>query len=162
MKKHHLYKHGLSTTRIYRIFWGMLNRCYVKENPAYEYYGGKGIKVCEEWNGFDKFLNFYEWAITNGYEEGMQLDRIDVNQDYRPDNCRWVTPTENARNQGVRKDNTSGYKGVNYDKRKNLWVVRISVNGKRKYVGRFKKLEDAVKAREEAEKKYWSKDEDIV
>ncbi|MEV9640420.1 AP2 domain-containing protein [Mammaliicoccus sciuri] len=162
MSGHHLRKHGLSTTKIYQIFWGMLNRCYVKENRAYEYYGGKGIEVCEEWNNFDKFLNFYDWALANGYEEGLQLDRIDVEKDYHPENCRWVTPTINSRNQGIRIDNTSGYKGVNYDKRKNLWAVRISVNGKRLYVGRFKKLEDAIEARKWAEKEYWNKDEDIV
>lgn len=162
MGGHHLRKHGLSTTKIYHIFWGMLNRCYVKENRAYKYYGGKGIEVCEEWNNFDKFLNFYDWAMANGYEEGLQLDRIDVEKDYYPENCRWVTPTINSRNQGIRKDNTSGYKGVNYDKRKDLWAVRISVNGKRLYVGRFKKLEDAIEARKWAEKEYWNKDEDIV
>ena len=58
-------------------------------------------------------------------------------------------------NQNIRKDNTSGVKGVNYDKRKNLWVARITVNGKRKYLGRRKKFEDAVKLRKDAEKKYW-------
>lgn len=162
MSGHHLKKHGLATTKIYHIFWGMLNRCYKETNSAYEYYGGKGIKVCEEWNGFDKFMNFYEWAMGNGYKEGLQLDRIDNDKDYCPENCRWVTAEENARNQKVRKDNTSGYKGINFDKRKNLWAVRISANGKRLYVGRFKKLDDAVKARKEAEKKYWGKGEDIV
>lgn len=162
MAGHHLKKHGLSTTKIYQIFWGMLNRCTKEDNNAYEYYGGKGIKVYEEWDNFDKFLNFYDWAMANGYEEGLQLDRIDNNKDYHPNNCRWVTPTENARNQEVRKDNTSGFKGVNRDKRKNLWAVRISVGGKRLYIGRFKKLEDAVNARREAEIKYWGKDDDIV
>src|SRR5690625_110605 len=162
MTGHHLRKHGLSTTKIYHIFWGMLNRCYVETNPAYEYYGGKGIKVCEEWNNFDKFLNFYHWAMENGYKEGLQLDRIDVDEDYSPENCRWVTPVVNSRNQGIRKDNTSGCKGVNYDKRKKLRGVRISVEGKQIYIGRFKKLEDAIKARKQAEKQYWSKDEDIV
>lgn len=155
-KEHHLEKHGLSTTRIYSIFWGMLNRCYVKENKAYNLYGHKGIEVCEEWRGFDNFMNFYNWATENGYEEHLQLDRIDYNGDYEPDNCRWVTATENARNQYIRKDNTSGVKGVNYDKRKNLWVARITVNGKRKYLGRRKSFDDAVNLRKEAEEKYWS------
>lgn len=162
MAEHHLKKHGLSTTKIYHVFWGMLNRCYEKSNKAYEYYGGKGIKVCDEWNSFDKFLNFYNWAMENGYKEGLQLDRIDVNKDYSPENCRWVTPVENARNQGIRKDNTSGYKGINYDKAKKLWVARISYKGKRIYLGRRKKLDDAVKLRMEAERKYWGKDDDIV
>lgn len=133
----------------------MLNRCYFEENKAYELYGGRGIKVCEEWRGFDNFMNFYNWAMNNGYKEDLQLDRIDPNSDYGPNNCRWATATMNAQNQNIRKDNTSGVKGVNYDKRKNLWVARITVNGKRKYLGRRKKFEDAVKLRKDAEKKYW-------
>ena len=155
-KQSHLRKHGLSRTKIYQTFWGMLNRCYYKDNKSYDLYGGKGIEVCKEWFGFDNFLNFYEWSMKNGYQDDLQLDRINPNGNYEPSNCRWVTPTDNARNQNIRKDNVSGVRGVNYDKRKNLWVARITVDGKRIYLGRRKKFEDAEKLRLEAEKKYWN------
>ncbi|WP_069996967.1 hypothetical protein [Streptococcus agalactiae] len=150
-------KHGLSTTRIYSIFWGMQNRCLVPTNKEYDKYSKLGI--CDEWTGFDNFLNFYNWSIANGYDEKnrhLSIDRIDNSKGYSPDNCRWVTVTKNNQNQGTRKDNTSGIKGVNFDKRKKLWVVRISAFGKRIYIGRFKKLDDAMQARLDAEIKYWS------
>lgn len=148
--------HGYSRTKLYSTFWGMLNRCYIDTNKAYNLYGGRGIEVCEEWRGFDKFLNFYEWAYSNGYEEGLQLDRIDYDGNYSPENCRWVTPTENSRNQGVRKDNSSGVRGVNKKKNSNKWVARISVDGKRIYLGERSDFEEAVKLRKDAERKYWS------
>ena len=154
--------HNLSQTKIYQTFWGMLNRCYYVSNKAYQDYGGRGIIVCEEWRGFENFLNFYKWAISNGYQEGLQLDRIDSNGNYEPLNCRWVKTVTNCRNQRVRKDNTSGFKGINFDKKKNLWVARISVDKKRIYLGRFKDLSDAIKARKLAEEKYWNVNEDIV
>lgn len=149
-------KHGLSQTKIYDLFWGMINRCIKEDNKAYRYYKEKGIKVCDEWMGFDNFLNFYNWSIENGYKDGLQLDRIDSNGNYEPKNCRWVTPSENARNQKIRSDNKSGHKGINYDKQHDKWNVRISVNGKRKFIGRFKEIQDAIDARNKAEIEYWS------
>lgn len=85
-------KHGLSKTRLYKIWHSMYCRCYYKSTNQYKHYGGKGIKVCDEWKHMDGFINFYNWAINNGYDEELTLDRIDNEKDYTPKNCRWVTP----------------------------------------------------------------------
>lgn len=84
--------HGLSKTRIYSRWAGMMERCRDKRNKLY---GGRGISVCKEW---ERFENFYEWSMENGYDDTLSLDRIDVNGNYCPENCRWVTATVQANN----------------------------------------------------------------
>ncbi len=79
--------------RLRRIFYGMMVRCYKKENKAYRWYGGKGVKICEEW--LNSPSNFEEWAFKNGYEENLTIDRIDSSKDYCPENCRWISLEEN-------------------------------------------------------------------
>ena len=94
---HGVTKHNLSNTRIYRIWNGMKNRCMNPTQSSYRYYGGRGISVCDEWiNSFDKFKN---WAYANGYSDELTIDRIDVNGNYEPSNCRWVTMKEQATNK---------------------------------------------------------------
>jgi hypothetical protein len=78
------------------VFEGMRARCYHKSCPAYRYYGARGIKICPEWKKKSKI--FFEWALANGYQDGLQIDRIDNDGNYSPENSRWVTPTENLRN----------------------------------------------------------------
>lgn len=80
------------------IFYGMRQRCYDKNNKAYKWYGGKGIKICDEW--LDDPKSFEEWALQNGYSEGLTIDRIDSNKNYSPDNCRWISFIENVRRSG--------------------------------------------------------------
>lgn len=89
-------KHGMTRTKIYYVWQGMLNRCERPEAKSYKDYGARGIKVCEEWHDPEKFL---KWAKESGYREGLQLDRINVNGNYCPDNCRWITQLINANNK---------------------------------------------------------------
>jgi hypothetical protein len=85
-------KHGGSTTALHRAWVNMRQRCNSK-NPKYRYWNGKGIKVCDEWQTFPWFR---EWALANGYAEGLSLDRINPDGNYEPSNCRWVTVSQNT------------------------------------------------------------------
>lgn len=90
--------HGYSANypRLFGIWETMRGRCENPNRAKYKDYGGRGIQVCEEWHDAAKFC---EWALENGYKEGLQIDRIDNNGNYEPLNCRWVTPKENSRNR---------------------------------------------------------------
>jgi hypothetical protein len=88
-----------SKTRLYNIWKMMRKRCRCKSRSDYKYYGGRGIKVCEEWNRSDGYDSFRKWALENGYKDGLTIDRIDVDKDYSPDNCRWATMLEQSYNR---------------------------------------------------------------
>lgn len=92
-------KHGGCKTRLWYVWYSMRQRCVRKGVKGYKYYGGKGIKVCENWNDYQ---NFYEWAVANGWRQGLSIDRINPNKDYCPENCRWV----DFRMQNNNKTNT--------------------------------------------------------
>ena len=87
--------HGESRTRLYQT-WGMMKqRCYNPKSQIYHRYGGRGITVCDEWR--NDFEAFREWALSHGYAEGLTIDRIDVDGNYCPENCQWLTRSENTK-----------------------------------------------------------------
>ena len=111
--------HGMTHTRLYSIWKNMKHRCGNPKDPKYGSYGGKGIRVCDEWK--NNFLAFYEWAISNGYKDpdvknrldlywyALTLDRIDEKKDYEPSNCRWIpfNDNRNRRSTGRRCSNNN-------------------------------------------------------
>ena len=88
--------HGGSKTRVYRIWTGMLNRCYRVDDYHYPRWGGRGIKVCEEWRDFETFR---DWALSNGYKENLSIERTDNDDWYCPGNCTWATNKKQANNR---------------------------------------------------------------
>ena len=103
--------HGDSTrenpSRLYRIYSNIHTRCYTKTDPHYERWGGRGIKMCNEWK--DDYLAFKEWALSSGYKDDLTIERIDNDGDYCPENCKWITHKEQARNK--RNNHFLTYKG---------------------------------------------------
>lgn len=90
--------HNLSNTKLYKTLVSIKGRCKNPNHPNYKRYGGRGITLCEEWDGEKGFENFYNWAMQNGYRDGLTIDRTDNNKGYSPNNCRWVTNKQNSNN----------------------------------------------------------------
>lgn len=95
-RKHGRYKHGGAGTQLHRVWKGMRRRCNYKAGTRYAYYGGRGIRICDEWNDFAAFRL---WAMANGYEHGLSIERIDNNGNYEPSNCVWANQTIQNRNK---------------------------------------------------------------
>lgn len=140
--------------RLYHAWSEMRRRCNGK-CTNHQYYGDKGISYCGEWEDFDVFA---KWSLENGYAPGLEIDRIDGDKDYSPENCRWVTHKKNSRNRKARSNNTTGTPGVQprlYKSGSLVYRVSIETDNGRVNVGTFQTLDSAVSARKEAELKYW-------
>lgn len=143
-------KHGHSyegrRTRTYKAWAQMKTRCLNKNFRCYSGYGGRGITICERWLDFENFLeDMKECPI------GLTLERIDNDEGYQPGNCKWATQGEQNHNQRLRKDSTSGTKGVSFHKRTGKWQAYLNVGWRRRYLGLFDTAAEAAAARKFAE-----------
>ena len=137
--------HGMSRTKIYQRWRSMINRCRYPSDQNYQYYGGRGIKVCKRWIEFENF------AADMGLpaNDALELDRIDVNGNYEPGNVRWVNHSQQMRNRrrnaAKRSDSTNRYRGV-VRKSANRWGALIVIDRVRYWLGSFKTEEEAAQA----------------
>lgn len=148
--------HSMARTKIYAIWRGMLTRCYNKNRACYKDYGERGIDVCLKWHMFE---HFYE-DMGPSYEEGLTLERIRNDEGYYPENCMWAAKEEQSKNrrdsrswkfkeEGI-ASNTSGIRGVCWDKSRGKWIASICVAGKQRNLGRFDSKEEAAAVYNEA------------
>ena len=123
----HNVKHGMKHTRIYGIWTGINKRCFNPNSKGYKNYGGRGITMCDEWH--KDFMSFYNWAISNGYQDNLTIERIDNNGNYCPQNCKWIVFEEQSRNR--RNTIFIEYNG----KRQTLvdWSKELNINPKTLY-----------------------------
>lgn len=143
-------KHNYPTeSRLYRVWHGMIQRTNNPEKDNYHYYGGRGITCCEKWESFNVFA---DWALGNGYKDNLEMDRIDNDKGYQPDNVRFIPKYQNMQNTGLSKKNTSGVKGVSFNKYKRKWMATITIEGRQIQLGAYIKKEEAVISRKTAEK----------
>lgn len=143
--------HGASYTVEYQAWRGMKRRCYNPSSPGYDSWGGRGIAVCDRWkNSFESFLA--DMGERPG--EGYSLDRIDVDGNYEPGNCRWATAATQSRNKRSQASKT-GVKGVHPMPNGRDFKASLSVDDKTIHIGVFPSLEEAEKARKAAESRYW-------
>ena len=143
--------YSIKYRRIYKIWKWIRQRCNNPNDKDYEDYGGRGIRVCEEWDKSSEA--FVRWALENGYADNLSINRIDTNSGYSPENCRWATWTQKARNKRIEKINSTGVAGVSMDRGK--YRAIIYVNNKKVDLGRHDTLEEAAEARRHGEIKYW-------
>lgn len=144
-KSHGLYN---SHRAEYQCWQDMRQRCNNEKHKSFHNYGGRGISVCDRWGSFENFIN-----DMGQRPDGRSLDRIDVDGNYDPQNCRWATATEQSRNLRAHKRNDVG---VSYCKRDKYWNAHITVKGKSFRIGGFKTQEEAIRARAAAQNEYWT------
>lgn len=126
--------HGLTSHRLYKTWNNMMQRCNNQNIKSYKDYGGRGITICNEWLDIQNFIN----DMYPSFEEGLTLDRIDVNGNYCKENCRWATPIVQARNtRKIHKYNKTGYRGVCFNKKSNNYMANITIKYKQIKIGYY-------------------------
>ena len=135
-------RHGGQKTRLYKTWQNMKTRCDNENSRSYKDYGGRGITYINEWKNFEPFR---DWALNNGYSDSLTIDRIDVDGNYSPSNCRFVTHLKQMQNQR-RKENLTGYIGVRLDKRSNKFYAQVCINYKKIHIGTFDTAREAAMA----------------
>lgn len=120
----YIFGSNFSNHRIRNIYYKMLNRCYYKKDKDYKFYGNKGIKIYSNWLKNPK--SFEEWALSNGYKDGLTIDRIDSSKDYCPENCRWVTALDNSKYKSTTKITTVD--GISHTGREWAEVLELGTN----------------------------------
>lgn len=137
---------------LHSVWIGVKLRTTNPNHKSFKYYGGKGIKLCKRWQGSEGFKNFVE--DMGPRPTGYSLDRIDNDDDYTPENCRWTDRRTQNLNRHVFKNNKTGHTGVEFNKSLNKYVAVICVNYKRLWLGSYDSIADAVKVRKNAEHLY--------
>jgi len=143
-------KHGMHTHPLYHTWENMRARCNNLNHTNYSAYGARGIKVCERWDDFSKFVD----DVGDKPTQEHTIDRIDNDGDYEPDNVRWATHNQQVHNQRLDRRNKTGTSGVRYDSKFKVYRVAINRSRKTYHLGSYKKLSDAIKARKDAEKRF--------
>jgi len=136
--------HGESGDKLYQVWARMRDRCNNPKSDSFDGHGGRGITVCPEWDSYEAFR---DWALANGYQEGLSIDREKNDLGYSPGNCRWATPTTQARNRRSLRG-SSQYIGVYRCTRRAVWVAQVTVDKKKKTLGLHEHELDAAIARD--------------
>jgi len=142
IQKEKVTTHGLFNHPLYKVCNDMKKRCSNKKD---KYYGGRGITVCDEW--LNDFKAFYDWCMSNGWKQGLEIDRINSDKGYSPDNCRFVTSSENNANR--RPYGKIKYKGVSLSENGKKYRASVTVDGKTIYIGLYETAIEAAKAYDE-------------